>query len=101
MQLVPYIKLVERQRLRVPVRTDEAYRKFFGSQEFDELFKDLVLDKLVMSRIMEFVRAKQVSPGEISQGLGLEPSDVTRHLDDLGQLGLISFDESQAVVAAA
>ncbi|MGC2776733.1 MAG: hydrogenase iron-sulfur subunit [Bradyrhizobium sp.] len=100
-QLVPYIKLVERERLRVPVRTDEGYRKFFGSEEFDALFKELVLDKLVMSRIMGVVREKPVSAGALSEGLGLAPSDVAKHLHVLAELGLIWFDESQALVAAA
>jgi len=100
-QLVPYIKLVERERLRVPLRTDEGYRKFFGSDEFNELFNELVLDKLVMSRIMDYVRLTPVSAGEISESLGLNPSEVGRHLHDLAQQGLILFDESQTVVAAA
>jgi len=100
-KLVPYIKLVERERLRVPVRTDEGYRKFFGSDEFNELFNELVLDKLVMSRIMGYVRLTPVSAGEISESLGLNPSEVGRHLHDLAQQGLILFDESQTMVAAA
>ena len=100
-QLVPYIKLVERERLRVPVRTDEGYRKFFGSDEFNELFNELILDKLVMSRIMGFLRLKAVSAGEISEGLGLNPSEVARHLRDLARQGLIMFDENQSLVAAA
>ena len=100
-QLVPYIKLVERERLRVPVRTEEGYRKFFGSDEFDELFKELILDKLVMSQIMGFVRRKPVSAGEISESLGLNPSEVARHLDDLAEHGLIWFDENKTLVAAA
>ncbi|MBI3704161.1 MAG: hydrogenase iron-sulfur subunit [Rhizobiales bacterium] len=100
-QLVPYIKLVERERLRVPVWTDEGYRKFFGSDEFNELFNELILDKLIMSRIMGFLRVKPVSAGEISESLGLDPSEVARHLHDLAQQGLIWFDESQTLVAAA
>jgi F420-non-reducing hydrogenase iron-sulfur subunit len=100
-QLVPYIKLVERERLRVPVRTDEAYRKFFASKEFDELFKDLILDKLAMSRIMDFLRRKSVTAGEVSQSLDLDPSEVTRHVHDLAQLGLVWFDEGQTLVAHA
>jgi coenzyme F420-reducing hydrogenase delta subunit len=100
-QLVPYIKLVERERLRVPVRTDEGYRTFFGSDGFNALFKELILDKLVMSRIMGLVRAKPASAGEISEGLGLNPSEVDRHLHDLAQQGLIWFDEGQTLVAAA
>jgi coenzyme F420-reducing hydrogenase delta subunit len=101
MHLVPYIKLVERERLRVPVRTDEGYRKFFGSEEFNELFNHLVLDKLDMSRIMGLVRQRPVSTGEISAGLGLDASEVTRHVHDLAQQGLVFFDETQTRVAAA
>lgn len=96
--LVPYIKLVERERLRVPVRTEEGYQKFFGSEEFNELFNELILDKLVMSRIMGVLRLKAVSAAEISVGLGLNPSEVARHLDELSQQGLISFAENQTCV---
>ena len=99
--LVPYIKLVERERLRVPVRTEEGYRKFFSSPEFDELFNELIIDKLVMSRIMGFLRRKPVSAGEIAQSLDLIPSDVAKHLHDLALLGMIRFDEGRTLVAAA
>lgn len=100
-ELVPYIKLVERERLRVPVRTEEGYRTFFGSDEFDALFNELVLDKLVMSRIMAFLRQKPVGADEISRSLGLDASEVGRHLRDLAEQGLIWFDKGQTRVAAA
>ncbi len=98
MQLVPYIKLVERERLRVPVRSEEGYRKFFGSEDFEALFKELVLDKLAMSRIMNLLRAKPASTGDVSKGLGLDPSQVARHLDELAGDGLISFEEDRICV---
>jgi DNA-binding transcriptional ArsR family regulator len=98
--LVPYIKLVERERLRVPVRTEDGYRKFFGSEEFDELFDELILDKLVMSRIMGFVRKKPVAAMEIPGSLDLEPSEVARHLQQLTERGLIKFDAGETLVAA-
>jgi F420-non-reducing hydrogenase iron-sulfur subunit len=100
-QLVPYIKLVERERLRVAARTEEGYQKFFGSAEFDELFQELILDKLVMSRIMAVVRRKPASAGEISESLGVDASDVTRHLQDLAQQGIVRFEQGQATVATA
>jgi F420-non-reducing hydrogenase iron-sulfur subunit len=96
--LVPYIKLVERERLRVHVRTEEGYRRFFGSDELDVLFKELILDKLAMARIMGLVRAKPVSPAEISGGLGLAAADVARHLDELSEDGLIGFDGNRTCV---
>jgi F420-non-reducing hydrogenase iron-sulfur subunit len=97
-QLVPYVKLVERERLRVPVRTEEGYRKFFGSDEFNELFNELILEKLAMSRIMNLLRSNAVSAADIAKGLGLDPSQVLRHLDDLAGEGLISFDENRICV---
>jgi len=99
-ELVPYIKLVERERLRVPVRTEEGYKQFFGSERFDQLFNELVLDKLVMSRIMGFVRRQPVAAAEIPARLDLEPSEVTRHLQHLTERGLVKFDPGQRLVAA-
>ena len=100
-QLVPYIKLVERERFRVPQRTEEGYHKLFGSPEFNELFDALVLDKLAMSRIMVMVRAKPVVSAEIAAGLNLEPSEVTRHLNVLAQHGMVRFNGTQVQPAIA
>ena len=99
-ELVPYIKLVERERFRVPVRTEEGYRKFFGSPDFDALFDELILDKLEMSRIMGFLRKKPVAALEIPARLELEPSVVARHLQHLTERGLVKFDSGQLLVAA-
>jgi NADH-quinone oxidoreductase subunit E len=82
------------------VRTEDGYRKFFGSAEFDELFNELILDKLVMSRIMGFLRKKPVPAMEIPGSLDLKPSEVARHLQELTVQGLIKFDAGQSLVAA-
>ena len=61
-ELVPYIKLVERERFRVPVRTEEGYRQVLRQRRSSTtLFHELILDKLVMGRIMGFVRKKPVA----------------------------------------
>ena len=99
-ELVPYIKLVERERLRVPVRTEEGYKQFFGSERFDQLFNELILDKLVMSRIMGFVRQQPVQADEIPGRLDLDPSEVARHLRQLTERGLVKFERGQTLVAA-
>ena len=93
-KLVPYIKLVERERLRVPVKSEEEYNRFFASDAFDRLFKELIVDKLAMSQIMVLLREKPLSTGEISEILGLNPSEVTRHLTSSARQGLVRFDES-------
>ncbi len=47
-KLIPYIKLVQSERLRVSDRTEEAYNKFYTSEEFDRLFNELIGDKLAL-----------------------------------------------------
>lgn len=41
-RLVPFIKLVEREKLRVPERTEAAYRRFFESKAVNRVLDDLV-----------------------------------------------------------
>lgn len=98
--LVPYIKLVERERFRLKERTEENYHKLFGSAEFDKLFKELILDKLTMSRIMGYARPQPVAATEIAVGLHLPAADVVRHLDLLAQRGMVKLSGNQVQVVA-
>ena len=93
--LVPYIKLVERERLRVPVRSVEAYNAFFDSDEFDKIFQDLVADKVELSQIMAILREKPCSAGEISELIGVTPGEAANQLKRSARQGFIEFDESQ------
>jgi F420-non-reducing hydrogenase iron-sulfur subunit len=79
-RLIPYIKLVQSERLRVSDRTEEAYNEFFTGEEFSKLFEELIGDKLAESQITALLRDKPHSTEEISAILGLSPSEVTRHL---------------------
>ena len=99
--LVPYIKLVERERFRVQERKEENYHKLFGSAQFDALFRELILDKLAMSRIMGYARPRPVAAGEIAAGLNLPAPDVARHLNALAQRGMVRLDGKQVRVVAA
>ena len=93
--MIPYIKLVERERLRVPFRSEEECNKFFTSAEVDRLFQELIGDKLEISQIMALLRESPLSTREISEILGADPSDVSVYLTDSARQGLIEFDESQ------
>jgi F420-non-reducing hydrogenase iron-sulfur subunit len=92
--LLPYIKLVERERLRVRFKTEEEYLAFFASEEFDRLFHELIADKLVISQIMSLLREKPLSTGEISEVLGLDPSEVSKCVNNSARQGLVSFDQA-------
>ncbi len=100
-ELVPYIKLVERERFRVPERKEENYHKLFGSAEFDQLFRELILDKIAMARIMGYARPQPVAASEIATGLNLPAAEVAHHLDMLAQRGMVKLDGKQVRVVAA
>jgi coenzyme F420-reducing hydrogenase delta subunit len=90
--LVPYLKLVEREKLRPPVRSAEAYHEFYTSDEVKRLFDDLIGDKLTVSRIAAVLRKRSLPIGEIAEILGLDPSEVTRHMNSSSRQGLVKYD---------
>jgi F420-non-reducing hydrogenase iron-sulfur subunit len=100
-KLIPYIKLVERERLRIPTRSEEAYREFYNSGELNRLFSELILDKLAISQITSLLRKSPLSTGEIAEVLGLTPSEASQHLKSSSRQGLVRYDEGQKRYALA
>jgi len=100
-KLVPYIRLVERERLRAPEKSEEAYNAFYASDETNRLFDDLIADKLAQSQILQVLGGGPLSTREISESLGLEPSDVSKHMNSSSRQGLVSYDVDQNRYALA
>ncbi len=100
-KLIPYIKLVQSERLRVSVRTEEAYNKFFTGDEFNRLFNELIVDKLAVSQILLLLQERPYSTGEISEILGLSPSEVSKLLNVSVRQGLVRFDKSRNLIVTA
>ena len=94
-KLIPYVKLVEREKLRVPFQSEEAYNNFFASDKVNRLFNELILDKLAVSQIVLLLREKPLSTGEMSEMLGLNPSEVSRYMNSSSRHGLVRYDNSQ------
>jgi F420-non-reducing hydrogenase iron-sulfur subunit len=94
-QLVPYMKLVERERLRFPDKSKAAYDAFFTSEEFDRLFNELIINKLAISQITTLLKEKPLSTAEMAEILGLNPSDLSRHINASSRQGFIRYDEGQ------
>ncbi len=46
--LIPYIKLVENEKIRVRFNEIEEYEKFYASEEYDKLFQELIANKFQM-----------------------------------------------------
>jgi coenzyme F420-reducing hydrogenase delta subunit len=92
-RLIPYIKLVERERLRVRFSAEEEYDKYFSSSVVNKMFKELISDKLAVNRIIFLLREKPLSIAEISDILGLKQAEVSGHLNSSAMQGLVRFDE--------
>ncbi len=100
-QLIPYLKLVEKEKLRVPTKTEAAYNEFYASKEVDTLFNELIADKLAISQILLLLHEKSLSTGEISQELGLNPSEVSQHMQSSSRQGLVRYDQERKCYALA
>jgi F420-non-reducing hydrogenase iron-sulfur subunit len=94
-KLIPYIRLVERERLRVHFDTAEEYEKYFHGDEINKLIRELIADKLAISEIMALLREKPRSTGELSEMLGVPPAEISRYMSSSARQGLARFDESQ------
>ncbi len=99
--LIPYIRLVERERLRAPVMSEEAYYKFYAGDELNRLFNETIVEKLAISQIISLLREGPLTTREIAKGLGLTPSEVSKHLSTSSRHRLVRYDESQKRYAVA
>ncbi len=100
-KLVPFLRLVERERLRVPEKSKEAYTQFFESKETNQLFDDIFSDKLAVSQIMILLGKKPLPTSEIAEKLGLNPSEVSRHMISSSRHGLVRYDTASNCYALA
>jgi F420-non-reducing hydrogenase iron-sulfur subunit len=100
-KLIPYIRLVERERLRVRFNTAEEYSEYFKSDEVNRLFQELIVDKLAIGQILALMRESPRSIGEISEILRIDSSEVSRRLNISARQGYVRFDEGLKRFVAA
>ena len=99
--LIPYIRLVERERLRLPAMAEEEYHTFFASDELKRIFDETIIEKLAVGQIVSLLRKGPLTTGEIAQEVGLTPSEVSKHLSTSSRHRLVRYDESQKRYALA
>ena len=100
-ELVPYIRLVERERLRAPVMSEEEYYKFFAGDELGKLFDETIGEKLAIGQIISLLREGPLSTAEIAKSLGLTPSEASKYLNSSSKQGLVRYDEREKRYAVA
>jgi NADH-quinone oxidoreductase subunit F len=76
-KLVPYIKLVEREKLKPPARSQEAIDAFFASDEANGVFDELIAGKLVPGPAFAEPVA---SPCQLACPLGTEAWRYVAHI---------------------
>jgi DNA-binding MarR family transcriptional regulator len=90
---------VERERLRVPVKSKQAYTEFFESDEINILFDEIFSDKLAISQILLLLGEKPLSTRDISTRLSLNPSDVSRYMIQSSRHGMVRYDTASKCYA--
>jgi coenzyme F420-reducing hydrogenase delta subunit len=94
-RLVPYLRLVENERLRAHFETLEEYQQFYLSEEFEKIFEELIADKLAISQITLLLQERPLSTAEMSKIIGLTPSETSRHLNSSSKQGLVKYEINQ------
>jgi F420-non-reducing hydrogenase iron-sulfur subunit len=95
-KLIPYLRLVENERLRVRILIQQKNTKNSTPvRELEKIFQELVANKLAISQIMLILQEKPLSTAEISDNIGLTPSEVSRHLNSSAKQRLVKYDISQ------
>ncbi len=100
-RITSFLKLVERERLRVRFKTEEEYNRFFSSPEVDTIIREVIAENLAVSQILTLLGRGPLSTREISDRLKLKPAEVARHLNASARQGLIRYKEDQKRYAIA
>jgi F420-non-reducing hydrogenase iron-sulfur subunit len=100
-KILPFLKLVERERLRVRFKTEAEYERFFNSPEVDALIREVIAENLAISQITTLLGRKPLSTREIAEVLKLEPAEVSRCLNTSSRQGLIRYDVTEKRYALA
>lgn len=93
--LVSYVKLVEINKMRLPLGIEGGYEAFFSQGETRRMFEALIADELITGEILLLLKERDLSVAEISEDLGLSLSEVSGCLYRLAKKGLIRVDSTQ------
>lgn len=91
-RLAPFLRLVERERLRAPVRSQRECERFFEDPAVRKLLDDVVGEKLAIGQILLLLDKGPLSTAEIAKSLALSPSEVSKHMHASSKHGLVRYD---------
>jgi F420-non-reducing hydrogenase iron-sulfur subunit len=95
-ELIPYIKLVGNNKIRLSAYGEEVnYEEFFSREQVNKVFHEMIADKLTLGEILSLLRGKYFSIKEISEILNISSSKVSNYLIASAKRGLVRSDESR------
>jgi F420-non-reducing hydrogenase iron-sulfur subunit len=100
-RIVPFVKLTEREKLRVPEKSEEAYRALYENDDATKLVFDMIAHRLAVLETLSLLAEGPLTAREIADRLGLAASDVSRHLADSSRRGLVRYDVGEKRYALA
>jgi coenzyme F420-reducing hydrogenase delta subunit len=100
-RLISYLKLVEREKLRVPHKSEEAYKALYAAEDVNRLLHEVIADKLAIAQILLLLKERSLPTGEISKLLDMKSSEVSRHLNTLSKQEWVKYDVERKCYALA
>jgi F420-non-reducing hydrogenase iron-sulfur subunit len=91
-RLIPYIKLIERERFQVPEKSERAYKEFFSGDNFTRLYKELIEERLYLTEIATLLGKNALTMPEIDDKTGIGLSHVSRYMMSLAGYGIIKYN---------
>ncbi|BBO86038.1 hypothetical protein DSCO28_66040 [Desulfosarcina ovata subsp. sediminis] len=61
----------------------------------------MIASRMAISQITSLLEEKPLSTGEIAEALGLNPSEVSRHMNSSSRYGFVRYDTEQKCYALA
>ena len=100
-RMVPFVKLVEREKFRVTEKKEAAYHAFYESDAANRMFAELIATKLDASQALMLLEERPHSVRDISERLGLTASEVSKHMSNSSRQGLVRYDLEEKCYALA
>lgn len=100
-RLIPYLKLVERERLRPPVRSEDGINQFYEREEANKLFDQLIGAQLESCQILLLLEQGPLTTAQLSEKLGLSSSAVAKQMKSSSSRGLVRYDQERGTYALA
>ncbi len=96
-QMIPYIKLVLRQSMTPSVRTEQGYHDYYSSEEFDNLYRKQIEEKLYLKDISSLLSDRPLASKDIAKATGMSPSEVSRYMAVSSRHGIVNYSTRDRV----